>query len=368
MRRVLIICNTHFQIIVAIQLKLTLFENDEVDLHISDHSLNAELVAARLGRKGLFHDVRYRKTREEIGARRTSKLGSFASACFGRRRFPTYPDYDEVMFYNLNIPVYNVIDSAAASSKNTSFSGMEEGILSYGRMAYGKSPDALDTIRSATGHPPIKKNVSRFYCFFPELYRSQSQSVVPVRIPPILTTLAELRPILCDVFGYEPEPIEERFIYFASSSDIDGCGFGETELVLNIAKHVGASNILVKMHPRDNRSVYSDAGLAVMERSDVPWEVMQICGVADKSVCMTTTSGAFINPSALLNSEAEGFFWIVNQPGNDELEARMSFIESTLTSLHEAGICRGIRILPANDFSRAVGCEPVNSSDAITGV
>lgn len=349
MRRILIICNTHFQVIVALQLKLTLFKGDEVDVHISDHSLNAAAVVARLRWTGLFSNVFYRETKSEIAASKIQKAWGFAAACFGVRRYPVYLDYDEILFYNLNMPVYHVVDAAANGSRETVFSGMEEGILSYGRMAYGKSPDLLDSVRAVTGCPQIKRTIARYYCFFPELYQAQGGAIEPVRIPPVCTSLKELRQILADVFDFEPEVIPQRLIFFTSSSDVDGCGFGETELVLELAELVGRDNLLVKMHPRDDRNVYRDAGLTVMTRSDVPWEVVQICGAADESMCMTVTSGAFINSATLLGSKAKGVFWRLDRPGSTGLSDRANFIESTLRLLHEVGACEGIQIIDAKD-------------------
>lgn len=354
MRRILIICNTHFQIIVALQLKLTLFMSDEVDIHISDHSLNAASVAARLCQTGLFHEVCYRETKAEIAAGNIRKARGFVDACFGMRRYPVYPDYDEVLFYNLNIPVYHVADAAKNGSRRTIFSGMEEGILSYGRMAFGKSPEILDKVRTITNRPQIMRSIARYYCFLPELYRTQGGAIEPVRIPSVHATLDELRKTLVSVFDFNPTPIPQKYIFFASSSDVDGNGFGETELVLNLAELLGRENLLVKMHPRDGRSVYRDAGLNVMARSDVPWEVVQFCGVADQSLCMTATSGAFINPAALLGSKVKGVFWSLDRPENTALNNRMNFIETTLRRLHEAGTCKGIQVACAKDASNVL--------------
>ena len=209
MRRILIICNTHFQIIVALQLKLTLFKSDEVDVHVSDHSLNAAAVATRLRKTGLFHEVSYRKTKAEIAAGAVQKVRGFVDACFGVRRYPAYPDYDEILFYNLNMPVYHFADAAEKGSRKTVFSGMEEGILSYGRMAYGKSPELLDKVRAITKRPQIMSCVERYYCFFPELYRMWGNTIEPVRIPSVDTSLNELRQTLTDVFDFTPEPIQQ---------------------------------------------------------------------------------------------------------------------------------------------------------------
>lgn len=354
MRRILIICNTYFQLIVAIQLRLTLFKDEEVDVHISDHSLNAKAVADRLRRMRVFHDVCYRETKSSINSGIFQKVREFVPVCFGISEYPAYADYDEILFYNLNMPVYQVVDAAAGGSRRTIFSGMEEGVLSYGGMAYGKSPQLLDMVRTVTGYPQVKKSIEKYYCFNPELFQEQGGLFEPVCIPPVCESMGELKRVLADAFDFEPEPIGRRFVFFASSSDIDGRGFGETELVVELAELVGKDNFLVKMHPRDGRSAYKDAGLNVMSRSDIPWEVFQICGGADGVVCMAATSGSFINSATLLNNGVEGVFWRLDRPDNAALNDRMRFIESTLSALHSAGMCEGIQVVDVNDAPNAL--------------
>ena len=341
MSRKLIICNTHFQVIVAIQLKLTIFKHDDVDIHVSDHSINADKVSDNLRKTGLFHEVNFVKSKKEIASGTVAKVFQFMNVCIGKKRHPAYQDYDEVLFYNLNMPVYQLMDSAAESSKRTSFSGMEEGVLSYEKMSYGKSPRLVDGIRRFTRHPQILKELKRYYCFLPQLFDKTTKNYELVQVPSIQSDLELLRQTLCDVFEYESHRIEYPYVFFASSSDVDGKGFGETDLVLQLAEVLGKDAILVKMHPRDNRDIYRSAGIAVMERSDVPWEVCQICGDADSSICMTVTSGSFLNAAALLGDRTKGVFLVPSSAANSPyLKTRIAHIANTVTRLHKTGICR----------------------------
>ncbi len=56
MRRILIFANTHYQIILAIQMKLTIFSEDDVTLAISNHSGHADTVCERLQRRAVFQN------------------------------------------------------------------------------------------------------------------------------------------------------------------------------------------------------------------------------------------------------------------------------------------------------------------------
>ena len=59
MKRILIIANTYYQMIVAIQLQNTLFQNDEVVLLLSDHSKGTDAIVKKLKQQKTFAQVEY---------------------------------------------------------------------------------------------------------------------------------------------------------------------------------------------------------------------------------------------------------------------------------------------------------------------
>ena len=56
-KSILVISNTYFQLIVAIQLKETCWFNDKVDIVITDQSNNSEKVAKNLSKLQIFNKV-----------------------------------------------------------------------------------------------------------------------------------------------------------------------------------------------------------------------------------------------------------------------------------------------------------------------
>ncbi len=62
-KSILVISNTYFQLIVAIQLKETCWFNDKVDIVITDQSNNSEKVAKNLSKLQIFNKVIWRKTK-----------------------------------------------------------------------------------------------------------------------------------------------------------------------------------------------------------------------------------------------------------------------------------------------------------------
>ena len=59
---IVFLCNTYYQAIVAIQLRLTAFKNDTVYLVMSDHSKGTKEFVSKLGDLKVFEDVHYAET------------------------------------------------------------------------------------------------------------------------------------------------------------------------------------------------------------------------------------------------------------------------------------------------------------------
>ena len=55
MKRILIIANTYYQLVLAIQMSKTVFEQDEIILLLSDHSKNTEEICKRLNEIHVFN-------------------------------------------------------------------------------------------------------------------------------------------------------------------------------------------------------------------------------------------------------------------------------------------------------------------------
>ena len=83
---------------------------------------------------------------------------------------------------------------------------------------------------------------------------------------------------------------------------------GEYQLVEKIAELVGKDNILIKIHPRDLRSVYSDNGFKVDRNSNIPWEAIQLSGDFSDKVFLTATSGSVLAGSFMAERAVKTYF------------------------------------------------------------
>lgn len=338
-------------------MKRTLFFDANCDLWLSDHSVNAETVAKKMQDVSLFNTVRYRKTKKITYSQ--SRLQDVKDVItYNFCGAPMYDLYDEIIFYNLELELYSMADFYRKVGHSVKWSRYEEGILSYNTdFEAGMRITATRKIRKITHRSDVALEVDTYYCSFPEL-KTTHMGWKFIRIAGIDKEDGKLQDTLKYVFDYTPVDNQQKFIFFASSSDIDGKPFGETELVFKIADVVGSKNLLVKMHPRDTRTVYKDNGIAVMENSFTPWEVMQFDNLSKDKVLLTINSGAFLSISALINQSTRGIF-LYNYAGcnTESFIKRSDQIEATINGLHNLGKCKSIFVAKPDELAKILSIK-----------
>jgi hypothetical protein len=114
--------------------------------------------------------------------------------------------------------------------------------------------------------------------------------------------------IIKEIFRVKPLSISARYIYLASSMEIDGFGEGETDLILKIRDLIGNENLAIKKHPRDTRSVYEDAGLNVIHENGLPWELMMLCNDYTDKIFLTASSTAVISGQMMTEEDITSYY------------------------------------------------------------
>ena len=312
MKNILFFCNTYYQLITAIQIKLTLKANDRASVIITDHSANAKLISDRLRNTNIFDGVYFFETKvspEDVNL--SFRIKAIKNGFFGK--FPNGMNknerFDELIGFNMDLPTHYVFASLWKKNKNIICNRMEEGLLSYRTPA--SSSGLLSTLcklRSLFRKPNIRQCIESFYCFNPEIYTGD---LCPIAIPRIDKENPKLRDSLEYIFLSDSklDTYTQKYIFLSCIYDIDGdAPIGELELAKKIADTVGKENLLVKVHPRDDKSKYEAAGLTVDKNSSIPWEVVCIEQDFSQHVFITTLSGSILNVSAMLASAPKSFY------------------------------------------------------------
>lgn len=319
--KIIFVCNTYMQLITAVQIKTTLFSCDEADLILSDHSVNADRIAECALNSGIFKRVRYVQSKNFIyqydQQGKINKIKDILSISLDlgrkyRQMFWDDMDYDDIFFFNPHYfflsAIYRICMKNGTIPKVHCF---EEGILNYKNMApkpEGRKWKLLSNLFRCQGKPDFYERIEDCFCFYPELFPNKNMRCR--KIPLLNRDDKRFIQIINKVFNYHPvcDTYPQRYVFFASSADIDGNPVGETELVLQIADLVGKENLLVKMHPRDGRDVYEKQEITVSRNSAIPWEVIQLNQDFSNHVFLTVSSGSVVNASAMLGDRIPTFF------------------------------------------------------------
>ena len=188
--KILLICNTYYQLFVALQLKLTLFKNKYADLWLSDRSVNAESVYKKLSELKIFNSVEFKKIKHiKFGI---NELKAVLKSSFGILENENFEFYDEIIFFNLEMILFRMADYYSKNNFSTTWSKMEEGIFSYDAdFEVGKGILTTQFLRKKFGLQDIASNIENYYCFFPELKTSHKEWNF-IQIPPIKENLNQL--------------------------------------------------------------------------------------------------------------------------------------------------------------------------------
>lgn len=351
------------QVIIALQAKMRLFADDDVDITISDQSLNADKRAEGLRKTGLFRRVRFIETKAISQSSAPAKILGSLSVIFrndniySRMFWDDDIDYDKVFFFNPGIDVfaaYKKIARFTGAKKIPELVRMEEGVISDSFLTVldlDNRAKIYHRFCTLTGRRDIVTDTRKYMCFYPELlgiaFHDDRRDYPHIRVP-FLTSDAEFLSQLNTVFDYDPseDSFPQKYIYFSTSADIDGHPVGETELIIKLSEFLGKENLLVKVHPRDGRDVFERAGLPVSRKSTLPWEVIQLNHDFTKHVFVSLSSGSTLNITAMKNENIPVFMLFPMVAGKNKYldGATYANISKIINGLQSMGVCRSVKI------------------------
>lgn len=316
MKRILIIANTYYQMIVALQLKNTLFHKDKVVLILTDHSPNMDNIANRIEKLGIFERCCYVEALEMVSARNFfDKICDYFQISFQKdNRYSIYLEnienlyFDEIICYNFGAVIFGLYSKLYEYNKNIKVSIYEEGILSYSvKIEQTKRRKLINFTRQLLGKGTIVGALNYFYCFHKELYKGELTSVKIPEVDMNGKTAKEL----VEIFDLKSvnDNYQQKYIFFTSVYDFEGgLPIGEYDLVCKVAELVGHDNLLVKKHPRDKRAIYDESNLNIDNNSVVPWEAIQLAGDFSDKVYLTATSGSVMAGSFMAENPVKTYY------------------------------------------------------------
>ncbi len=305
MKKIIIFCNTYYQLIVAIQMRLTIKKNDKITVIVTDECKNADGIVQRLKNVNLFDKVCFMKTKvEKQDVSFRFKINAIYRGVFGfaPNGINKYEKYDEIIGFNMDLPTHYVFATLLKRNKNIICRKMEEGLLSYNSPSDTSGLLTLIyQIRSKLKKRNLRDSIKDFYCFNTEMYSGEFS---PIAIPKIDNDNIVFKEILEKVFSIDKNknPYVNKIIFLSCVYDFEGeKTIGELAAAKKIAEKVGYENLIVKVHPRDNPLRFEKEGLTVDKNFSIPWEAMCMCKDLSKNILISTLSGSILNISGIFS-------------------------------------------------------------------
>lgn len=309
MNILMIVC-THYQLFVAIQLKKNIFSADNVDVVFANTMYECTELIENLKKESVFRSVY--KEREITLSCFKDKLIFFRNYMLysskGLESFTdTSFDYDEVLFYNIEVLMYYLCRLSQKNSKNVKISRFEEGFASYFFIYFKSFSEKAKLILNIKS---IEKNIEKYYFFNPDLATIKDYNYTYEKIPYIDKSDKELQRLFATLYhqNTSTDGYKEKYIFFENCFSDNGSTQDDFPLILKIAEIVGKENLLIKLHPRSVFDRFAPYGIKTNSKTAIPWEALFLCQDFSDRVFITINSGSVISPIILFNESIKTFF------------------------------------------------------------
>lgn len=308
MKRVLFGVDSYFQLIIAVNLKTTIYKDDKADLILYGSVPSAEVVHGRLNDCGLYENVWLAQTSLTRCGKNYTKwqklpkyfvyLRSLISPSSTLRNIigdSLDYKYDEFLFNGFGALPETIFNVAVKKNPQIVCKRFEDGYVSYFTVygsKKGKMRRGLEkTVELLFGNKNIDKYVKEIYFQEPDLVIGEMPYPI-VGTPKFNRSNKPLVNALNYVFNYTEDDFvntkdiflfEDGSLYFAQNEE-------EVDIVSTIADNVDKSRITVKMHPRRNEFRFSHLGVDRFPSSSLPWEIIQLNNNFTGKVFITAAS------------------------------------------------------------------------------
>lgn len=313
--RILFLCHTPYQIMVAIQLKKSQFSNYTADIIISDKMVNSDEILKKIKKTKVFEDVYKINVKNKLSYKKCNRILNIIKQNIRIKDMlmeyiTLEKKYDMFLFANLDeISRYIGLFIEKVNKKHIKFYMFEDGMSTYSN-SYGDYISLCKSGQYSLKHlkvlitNPILCKLEGIYVFRPEILSWKPHFNV-FKIEPITLKYKKL---LNYIFSYQEidDLYSEKFIFFEESYHEDGVDINDIEVVNKISSIVGKENIIIKIHPRNSQNRFKTLGYKTNSNISIPWEVIAMNIDIKNKILLTIGSNAVIAPHIFMNLHIKG--------------------------------------------------------------
>lgn len=298
---------SYYQLIVAIQIKKTIYPNDFADIIITDSSADYLQIANNLKGQNVFKNVFTAVTNKKNGAKSNvfEKVIRAINIVLNNNNFPKKCcningyDYDEFLFFNNDYFVNCLYFNIKKNNPRLIRRRFEEGYVSYfgsPELFMSRSGHLQHRLEAMYNHTNMYEADEMFF-YEPDLVLLKDNYKKITLIPKIDRNNLETVSILNSVFNYKKDnEYDRKYIFFEQPFLQDDIKIDDLNLVLKIADKVGKENLMVKLHPRSRTDRFSKYGIKTNKIVSTPWEIVIMNNAFSDKVFLTISSGSVLSP------------------------------------------------------------------------
>lgn len=323
MRNILMVCNTPFQLFVATWLKVTEFQDDLVDIVISNHMSDSEEVVENVIKSNVYGKVYHVFSKEMVynHSQRGYWLRWICCLLRPNHILKQYmvidKKYDILLSANLDgftrVLYHTLVNGGERKIQNEKlkFYIYEEGTSTYSKLFeqhyFNCKPGKIGKF-IFRGNGSIFGNVSGVYAFDTDCFLWKPCFPV-IQMKKISKNENEFINKINIIFNYEnmKDKYDKKYIYMEESFFADGYNIEDVQLLEKVATVVGKENIMVKIHPRNPINRFNQLGYKTNVDVSIPWEVIVLNQNINGKILLTIASASIINPVRLFDINVNAY-------------------------------------------------------------
>jgi hypothetical protein len=324
MGKVLFVCNSVYQVLIASWINYKYYQNDECDIIISNHMNGHEEIANNLRTVSLFNNVYTANSKSYVyNSDRIykNKFEHMYYLKFPKKELAHYIDfegkYDILFIANYDTFASLLYNALCHNNKHIQLNYFDDGAATYSLVTkeyYESSNSPKNALKkfvfkNILNCKYIYNNVSNRYLVTPELVEWRPDNCNDIQIATINTNDDEFKKIINTIFDYSSlkDTYDEKYIFFEESFYAETGYMEDVELVEEISNIVGKENMLIKIHPRNPENRFEKLGYKTNKNTAIPWEVILMNINCEDKILITISSTSILTPSSCFGKKIKSY-------------------------------------------------------------
>lgn len=306
-KKVLFGTDSYFQLMTAINLRMTLYKDWDANVIVYGSTPSADVITQRLNEVKVFDHVYLASTSLTRCGQKYSKkeklpkyfvylYSLFSPQQVVKKAIGTKLEtaYDEFIINSYGALPDAIFNVCYKNNRSVRVKRIEDGFVSY-FVEFGNKKSTgrrfvEELFGKIFGTKDLRNFIDAYYFVEPELVIAQLPYPV-IRSPKFSRDNKELVRVLNLVFDYDESLKFDKKIYlFEDGSLFFMNNDEEVDIVNELKTVVKPKDFIVKMHPRRKENRFKALGVDVMEKSNIPWEVIQLNNHFDGRIFITVAS------------------------------------------------------------------------------